>query len=249
MDQSQSCVNNNNEDNAKVFWQNIVYRFGVPFELTVDNGKQFDNQDFREFYDSIGMKEVFAYVYHPQSNGVVERANSKNFSAIKKILLDDTKGKWVEQLPEVIWALNTTKSCATGFTPFRLMYGLEAMTPQELKQGSPRTNNTTIPDIDEPTTKYLLNGDRVDALEALNKYQAQTKVWQDNAITPKEFEEGDLVLIRTSRIESRGKLEPKWEGPFIIKNKISPNAYRLATQVGEDLEHSWNVHNLRKFYL
>jgi hypothetical protein len=75
------------------------------------------------------MKAVFASVYHPQSNGVVERANSKIFSAIKKRLLDDKKGKWVDQIPEVIWALNTTESRATRFTPFRLMYGSEAMMP------------------------------------------------------------------------------------------------------------------------
>jgi hypothetical protein len=80
---------------------------------------------------------VFASVYHPQSNGVVECANDKFFSAIKKRLLDDKKGKWADQLPEVIWALNTTDSRATGFTPFCLMYGSKAMTPQELKHESP----------------------------------------------------------------------------------------------------------------
>jgi hypothetical protein len=48
----------------KFFWQNIVCRFGVPSELTVNNGKQFDDQDFREFCSSIGTKAVFASVYH-----------------------------------------------------------------------------------------------------------------------------------------------------------------------------------------
>jgi hypothetical protein len=57
------------------------------------------------------------------------------------------------------------------------MYGSEAMTPQELKHDSPRTNSKAIPDIDELTTKDLLDGDRVDALKALNKYQEQTKTW------------------------------------------------------------------------
>jgi hypothetical protein len=77
----------------KFFWQNIVCRFRVPSELIVDNGKQFDNQDFREFCNSIGTKAVFASVYHPQSNGVVERTNGKIFNAIKKRLLDNKKGK------------------------------------------------------------------------------------------------------------------------------------------------------------
>jgi hypothetical protein len=53
----------------KFFWQQIICRFGMPKELTVDNGKQFDCQDFKEYYRSIGTKLHFASVYHPQSNG------------------------------------------------------------------------------------------------------------------------------------------------------------------------------------
>ena len=61
---------------------------------------------------------MFASVYHAPSNEVVERVNVKIFSAIKKRLLEDKKGKWADQLPKVIWALNTIESRATGFTPF-----------------------------------------------------------------------------------------------------------------------------------
>jgi hypothetical protein len=188
-------------------------------------------------------------VYHPQSHGVVERANGKIFSAIKKRLLDDEKGKWADQLPEVVWAMNMTECRATGFTPFHPLYGSEALTPQELKHGSPRTNKSTVPDVNEPTSKDLIDGDRAFALQALDKYQVQTKAWCDNAVVPREFNEGDLVLVRTTRTESRGKLEPKWEGPFIVKTKASPSAYRLATSSDEDLEHSWNIYNLQKFFV
>jgi hypothetical protein len=149
----------------------------------------------------------------------------------------------------VVWALNTTECRATGFTPFRLLYGSEAMTPQELKHGAPRTNKSAVPDVDEPTSKDLIDGDRVSALQALDKYQVQTKAWRDNAVIPREFNEWDLILARTTRTESRGKLEPKWDGPFIVKMKTSPSAYRLVTPFGEDLEHSWNIDNLRRFFV
>jgi hypothetical protein len=233
----------------KFFWQNIICRFGVPSELTVDNGKQFDILDFSDFCLSISNKLAFTSVYHPQSNSVVEHANGKIFTAIKKRLLDDKKGKWADQLPEVVWALNTTECRATGFTPFRLLYGSEAMTPQEIKHGSPRTSTSAVPDVDEPTSKDLIDGDRVLALQALNKYQAQSKAWRDNTVVPREFNEEDLVLVRTTRTESRGKLEPKWEGPFIVKMKASPSAYRLSTPSDEDLEHYWNIDNLCKFFV
>jgi hypothetical protein len=57
-------------------------------------------------------------MYHPQSNGVVERANGKIFTVIKKMLLDDKKRKWADLLPEAVWALNTTECRATDFTPW-----------------------------------------------------------------------------------------------------------------------------------
>jgi hypothetical protein len=112
------------------------------------------------------------------------------------------------------------------------------MMPQELKHGSPRTNKSAVPDVDEPTSKDHVDGDRVFALQALDEYQVQTKAWRDTTVIPREFNEGDLVLVRTTRTESRGKLEPKWEGPFIVMMNESPSAYRLATSSGEDLEHS-----------
>jgi hypothetical protein len=72
------------------------------------------------------------------------------------------------------------------------------MTLQEIKHGSPRTSASAAPDVDEPTSKYLIDGDQVFALQALNKYQAQTKAWRDNTVVPREFNEGDLVLVRTT---------------------------------------------------
>jgi len=82
---------------------------------------------------SVGTKAIFASVYHPQSNGAVERANGIIFGSIKKCLFDQKKGKWADELPKVIWSHNTSESRTTKFTPFRLLYGAEAMTPEELK--------------------------------------------------------------------------------------------------------------------
>jgi len=81
----------------------------------------------------VGTKTIFASIYHPQSNGAVERANGIIFGSIKKCLFDQKKGKWADELPKVIWSHNTSESRTTKFTPFRLLYGAEAMTPEELK--------------------------------------------------------------------------------------------------------------------
>jgi IS30 family transposase len=86
----------------KIFWQDIICRYGVPRHITVDNAKYFDNALFKDFYQQIRMKVAFASVYHPQSNGAVERANSLIFEAIKKILEGEKKGKWTEAMPTAV---------------------------------------------------------------------------------------------------------------------------------------------------
>jgi hypothetical protein len=75
----------------KFFWQNIICRFGVLREITVDNAKLFDNDMFKDFCHQIGTKVAFASVYHTQSNDTIERANALIFEEIKKILKDEKK--------------------------------------------------------------------------------------------------------------------------------------------------------------
>jgi hypothetical protein len=72
----------------KFFWQNIVCRFGVPKAITVDNGTQFDAETFRTFCSQIGTKIHFASVRHPESNGLVERANGIIITGIMKSIFN-----------------------------------------------------------------------------------------------------------------------------------------------------------------
>lgn len=163
----------------KIFlWQNIVCRFGVPRELVLDNAKNFDNGTVKEFCQSMGIKMDFVSVYHPQSNGAVENANGQIFRAIKKILLDQKKGKWAEELPGVVWSHNTTEYRATKFPPFRLLYGEEAVTPEEIKNGSLRTSEKAKHDSPE-VTKDLVDVDRLEAVMNLEKYQQEIRKWGD----------------------------------------------------------------------
>jgi hypothetical protein len=90
---------------------------------TVDIAKQFDCNIFKDFCHQMGVDAAFSLVYHPQSNGIVEKANALIFSAIKKILEDQPNSKWVEELLRAIWSHNTSICRVTNFTPFKLLYG------------------------------------------------------------------------------------------------------------------------------
>jgi transposase InsO family protein len=123
----------------KFFWQNIVCRFGVPKAITVDNRTQLDAEAFKEFCEQIGTKIHFASVRHSESNELVERANGIIMTGIMKLIFNQPRGKWLDELIKVVWSHNRTISRSTGFTPLKLLFGDEAITPEEAKAGSIRT--------------------------------------------------------------------------------------------------------------
>jgi hypothetical protein len=137
----------------KFFWQNIVCRFGVPEAITVANGTQFDAESFKTFCGQIGTKIHFVSVSHPESNGLVEQANGIIITEIMKSIFNLPKGKWPEELVKVVWNHNTVVSRSTGFTPFKLLFGDEAITPKEARIGSIRTSASTEDEEDCKITK------------------------------------------------------------------------------------------------
>jgi hypothetical protein len=121
------------------FWQSIVCRFGVPKAITVDNETKFDGETFKTFCDQIGTKIHFASMRHPESSGLVERDNGIIITGIMKSIFNLPKGKWPDELVKVVWNHNTIVSRSIGFTPFKLLFGDEAITPEEARTGSIRT--------------------------------------------------------------------------------------------------------------
>lgn len=232
----------------KFFWQNIVCRFGVSRELTVDNGKQFDCITFKDFCASIGTKIKFSSVYHPQSNGAVERANSLIFTAVKRCLFDQKKGKWVNELPKVVWSHNTTESRATGFTPFKLLFGSKAVMPEEIKNKSMRVLKAEDRDDITKVEKDMIKMELDQAVENLDRYQDETRRWRDKLIRERQINVGDLVIKRKHNWENPGKLQETWEGPYIVKRSNRPGSFHFADQQGKDLPHTWNIISLRKYY-
>ena len=84
-------------------WKNIICRYGIPYTIITDNGRQFDNNNFREFCRNLGVDLKFCTPAHPQANGQVEAAN-KLIKKLLKTRLGEKKGAWVDELPGVLWA-------------------------------------------------------------------------------------------------------------------------------------------------
>ena len=102
-----------------------------------DHGGQFDNYSFRDFCSNLSIRNQFSSPGHPQANGQTEVTNQTLLKIIKT-KLDEAKGAWPEELPNVLWAYRTTARTPTGETPFRLTYSTEAVIPMEVGVASTR---------------------------------------------------------------------------------------------------------------
>ena len=113
-------------DAKKFFWKNIVTCFAVPCTFISDNGLQFNSKSFRRYCCELGITNRYSTPAYPQRNGQANVVNKVTVSGLKK-RLDNVKGKWVEELPHILWTYRTTPRRLTGKTPFSMTYGAEAI--------------------------------------------------------------------------------------------------------------------------
>ena len=129
--------------------------------------------------------------------------------------LEAAKGKWVEELPSVLWTHRTTHRRSTSETPFSLAYGIEAVIPLEIRLPMIRTMEfDTEQNEDNLRMDLNLIEERRDlAMIRLASYQRQMKRGYDKNIKPRSFQIGDLVLrkvVANTRNLTDGKLGPNW---------------------------------------
>ncbi|RVW71040.1 Gag-Pol polyprotein [Vitis vinifera] len=183
------------KDVTKFVWKNIVCRFGIPQTIIADNGPQFDSIAFRNFCSELNIRNSYSTPRYPQSNGQAEATNKTLITALKK-RLEQAKGKWVEELPGVLWAYRTTPGRPTGNTPFALAYGMDAVIPTEIGLPTIRTDAAKQNDANTELGRNLDWADEVRekrshpdgrlSTKSIRPLQSQSK--------PRSFKNGTLVL-------------------------------------------------------
>ncbi|RDX98563.1 Tf2-9, partial [Mucuna pruriens] len=210
----------------------IICRFGLPAEIVSDNGTQFASLATAKFCQELHIRQLFTSVEHPQANGQAEAANRVILRGLRR-RLEEAKGRWAEELPQVLWSYHTTPHSTTGETPFRLTYGSEVVIPVEIGEPSPRTA------LFEPTANEDELRANLDLLVA-RKY--------DRRVVYRDFQEGDLVLRKATIGAEKNNLTPKWEGPFRIAEKVGRGAYRLEHLDRRKIPRTWNTSSLRRYF-
>jgi hypothetical protein len=204
----------------------------------------------------MGIQTRVTTPYYPEANGMVERGHRTIKDTLVK--LSGTEGKkWREFLPLVLFADRVSTKRTTGYTPFELVFGQQAILPVDLEF-------ETFLGIDWwkiKSTQELLEA-RVFQLQSRDKklQQAHAKLiktrqqsinyWDKKKENREPLQKGDLVLVYNKSLDSQwGKLfENKWNGPYRVVSQLPGGSYTLAELDGAELARKYAASHVKLFY-
>ncbi|WVZ52391.1 hypothetical protein U9M48_003455 [Paspalum notatum var. saurae] len=206
---------------AELYISRIVSLHGVPQTITSDRGSLFVSRFWEHLQAALGTKLIRSSAYHPQTSGQVERVNQILEDMLRACALTYST-KWDECLPLAEFAYNNNYQKSLEMAPF----GRRCRTPLNWS---------------EPDERVIFSSDLVTQAEEqvrfihsnLKRAQSRQKSYSDKRRRPLVFEEGDHVYLRVSpmkgvyRFGVKGKLAPRYVGPFKITERCGSVAYRL----------------------
>eukprot|EP00253_Pinus_taeda_P017075 PITA_17075 len=238
---------------TQFLFNHVISRFRVPQAIVIDHGKHFRNHMMVELTTQLGLRHDSSSPYYPQANGQVEAVNKVLVTMLQRTV-SMHKSNWHLMLFSMLWAYRTSVKDATSFTPFQLVYGLEATLPIECEIPSLKLAIELLPET-TPAEERLLYLERLDetrrlACLAIEAQKKRVKTHFDNSVNPHSFVEGDLVLLydQASDKLGAGKLELMWHGPYIVKGVLQKGAYELIDYEGNPLDRPRNGLYLKKYY-
>ena len=234
------------EDSAsvvKILLNDIIPRWGYPKLLCSDNGSHFSNAKLQEVEAALGIAHRFGSVYHPQSQGLVERANRTLKSVIAKavhpgdtgpqqqqLLQEELAGyaskkkmSWIEALPLALFSVRSHPSSRCGLSPFELVTGRPMPGPHSPPRGP------VLDHYDEALLEY------VQALTLASRalYTQVTSLPTPADPDPVLVNPGDWVWVR---VHKRQCLQPRWEGPYKVL-LATPFSVSLSGKSGARWHH------------
>ncbi|XP_038058673.1 uncharacterized protein LOC119729953 [Patiria miniata] len=221
------------------FVEEFVCRFGVPRTLHTDQGRNFEANLLAEVCKILGVEKTRTTPYNPKSDGMVERFNRTLVNIVAIMMKDQgNKKDWDRELPFATAAYRSTPQESTGETPNMVMLGREVSLPIDLTIGEPSAEEETQ-DLDyaqEMRMRMQRSHDR--ARKCLAKSARRQKRHYDRNVCKEQFVEGKFCWL-FNPAKKKGvspKLMCRWEGPYLILDKLSDVTYRIQGKSGEKMK-------------
>ncbi|GJW36419.1 putative reverse transcriptase domain-containing protein [Tanacetum coccineum] len=232
---------------ARMYLKEVVTKHGIPVSIICDRDPRFASNFWRSLQKALGTSLDMSTAYHPQTDGQSERTIQTLEDMLRACVIDFGNG-WVKHLPLVEFSYNNSYHASIKAAPFEALYGRKCRSPvcwAEVGQVQ-----LTGPELVQETTERIIQ-----IKQRIQTARDRQKSYADLKRKPMEFQVGDKVMLKVSpwkgvvRFGKRGKLNPRYVGPFKVLKKVRAVAYKLELpQELSRVHNTFHVSNLKKCY-
>ena len=232
---------------ADLYMARIVPLHRVPLRIISDRGSLFVSKFWQSFREALGTRLNFSTAYHPQTDGQTERVNQVLEDMLRACVISFGKG-WEKYLPLAEFSYNNSYQASLQMAPFEVLYGRKCRTPLNWSETGERS--LFGPDvINEAEEKVRV------IRENLKAAQSRQKSYYDKHHQEVHYEIGEKAYLRVSplrgvrRFGIKGKLAPRFVGPFTVLAKRGDLSYQLELPSNfPDVHDVFHVSQLRRCF-
>ncbi|GJR60676.1 putative reverse transcriptase domain-containing protein [Tanacetum coccineum] len=229
----------------KLYMKEVVTRHGVPVSIISDRDGRFTSLFWKALNKALRTRLDMSTAYHPETDGQSERTIQTLEDMLRACVLDFRKN-WDRQLPLVEFSYNNSYHTNIKAAPFEALYGRKCRSPVCWAEvGDAQLTGPAI--IHETTEKIVQIKSRIQASHDQQKSYANIRR------KPMVFQVGDRVMLKVSpwkgvvRFGKRGKLNPRYVGPFKVIERVRTVAYKVELpQQLSRVHNTFHVSNLKK---
>ncbi|GJZ83694.1 putative reverse transcriptase domain-containing protein [Tanacetum coccineum] len=232
---------------ARLYIKEVVARHGIPVSIICDRDPRFASRFWRSLQKALGTSLDMSTAYHPETDGQSERTIQTLEDMLRACVIDFGKG-WINHFPLVEFSYNNSYHTSIKATPFEALYGRKCRSPvcwAEVGEAQ-----LTGPDLIQETTEKIIQ-----IKQRMQAARDRQKSYADLKRKPVEFQVGDRVMLKVSpwkgvvHFGKRGKLNPRYVGPFKVLEKVGSVAYKFEfPQELSRVHNTFHVSNLKKCY-
>ena len=222
---------------AELYIKEIVRLHGIPISIISDRDPRFTSRFWGKLQEAMGTRLNFSTAFHPQTDGQSERVIQILEDMLRSCAID-YEGSWDRHIPLVEFVYNNSFQSSIGMAPYEALYGRKCRTPLCWTELSER--KVIGPDLIRETEEKVKI-----IREKLKVATDRQKSYTDMKRKDIRYEVDEKVFLKVSpwkkvmRFEKKGKLSPRFNGPYEVIEKVGPVPYRLA--LPPDLEKIHNV--------